>query len=174
MDFRKHHFILQTVKSLREEGSWTGKTHVQKSLFLIEALTSVDVPFAFVLYMHGPYSFEIEEEMAQMRSYNALAIDPTPEYGVSISPGQMATYVEKHSSMTPGESDAIIRVCRFVGRKGVAELEKLATAAWIWKNEGITAPEAVASRLSQLKPHIPAPDAKAAFLELQTSGLLIA
>jgi uncharacterized protein YwgA len=57
MDYKKASLVLAVIRSLKQHGSWTGKTHVQKSLFLIKAATQIDVPFTFVLFKHGPYSF---------------------------------------------------------------------------------------------------------------------
>ena len=57
MDFKKHAFILAVIESLHKYGSWTGKTHVHKSLSLLRDRGNIDVPFSFVLYRHGPYSF---------------------------------------------------------------------------------------------------------------------
>lgn len=167
MEFRKHLFILRTIEQLQKSGSWTGKTHVQKSLYLVQALTRVAVPFEFVLYMHGPYSFDVEEELAQMKSYTAIEIAPVPAYGVIIRPGNMAPYVKDKANLTAEEESAIERVCRFVGNKRVAELEKTATAAWIRTKEHRISPVDVANRLNELKPHIPVASAKIAYEQLR-------
>jgi len=66
MDFRKHAYVLAIVDCLHENGSWTGKTHVQKSLSLLRDRGEVEVPFEFVLYRHGPYSFEVESAIEEM------------------------------------------------------------------------------------------------------------
>lgn len=166
MNFRKHLFILRTIESLKENGSWTGKTHVQKSLFLLEASSRVEVPFQFVLYRHGPYSFEIEEELELMRSYGAIALEPILGYGVMLQRGQMADFVKREASLRPEEECAIREVCQFVGRKVVAELEKVATAAWIRSREGLTVPDSIAHRLHFLKPHISIDEARLADRQL--------
>jgi len=87
MDYRKPSLVLAVIRSLKLHGSWTGKTHVQKSLFLIKTATQIDVPFTFVLFKHGPYSFELETELEQMKSYLAITSEPDPNgYGVVLSP----------------------------------------------------------------------------------------
>ena len=63
MDFKKHAIILAVIDALHRHGSWTGKTHVQKALSLLRDAGSTEVPFQFVLYKHGPYSFDIEDEL---------------------------------------------------------------------------------------------------------------
>ena len=45
MNFQKHAVILAVIEGLKNAGSWTGKTHVQKSLFLAQAARAFEVPF---------------------------------------------------------------------------------------------------------------------------------
>jgi hypothetical protein len=55
---------------------------------------------------------------------------------------------------------AVEFICHFVGRKGVVELEPLATAVWIRTREGIVQSDKVAVRLHELKPHVRLQDAE--------------
>jgi hypothetical protein len=155
MEFSKHALILDIVEGLKREGSWTGKTHVQKALFLLGASGVLRVPFEFVLYKHGPYSFDAEAELEQMKSYAALD-SRTVEgwYGAVLSPGANAPLIKRLCPLPANAREAVEFVCRSVGRKTVAELEPLATAAWIRTREGIVEPDAVVERLRQLKPHV--------------------
>lgn len=167
MDFKKHAFILGVVKALHEQSSWTGKTHIQKSLSLLHDSGKVSVPFQFVLYKHGPYSFDIEAELEEMQSYDAVEIKPNMEgYGVVVREGENAKFVKKVESLTEEEVQAIENVCKFVGSRNVTELERLATASWIRAQEHITDTSDVARRLHELKPHILIPDAKNADMEV--------
>ena len=163
MHIHKHAIILATIEKLSQHGSWTGKTHVQKALSLLRDTKSIDVPFQFVLYKHGPFSFDIVDELEQMQSYDAIRIDPNPEgYGVVLSPGDMAHYVREHAPLQSDEIAAIQQTCQFVGDRKMLELERLATASWIRHQEYQTDPENVARRLHELKPHISLADAREA------------
>ena len=84
MEIKKHAIILGVIESLNEHESWTGKTHVQKALWLLSAVGDIEVPFRFVLYKHGPYSFDVEEESEQMKGYAAVTVDTIPGMGVSL------------------------------------------------------------------------------------------
>lgn len=167
MDFKKHAWILAVIEGLRKHESWTGKTHVQKTLYLIEAATLSKPPFEFVLYKHGPYSFDAESAIEEMESYGAIAIEPVPGYGVTITPGPMAEYVRAKVQLGTKEQRAMAKVCKFAGSRNVANLERLATAAWIRKKEGRTKDNDVACRLNEIKPHISVEQAKVADQELQ-------
>jgi hypothetical protein len=155
MQFDKHALILAVVEGLKQQGSWTGKTHVQKALFLLDASGRWIVPFRFVLYKHGPYSFDAEAELEQMKSYSALKSDTVEGwYGAVLSPGTNAPLVKRLSPLPGATQEAVEFICRSVGRKKVNELEPLATAAWIRTREGVVDPYKVAERLLQLKPHV--------------------
>jgi len=162
MDFRKHAFILSVVKCLHEHGSWTGKTHVQKSLSLLRDRGDVEVPFVFVLYRHGPYSFEVESGIEEMRSYGAIELEPVQGSGVIIHLGSMAQYVFERGKLSALEIEAIRGVCKYVDARNVLELERLATASWIRSQEKVRSSQDVVKRLTTLKPHISSKDAEQA------------
>ncbi|HET6884435.1 MAG TPA: hypothetical protein VFI31_30055 [Pirellulales bacterium] len=166
MEFKRHSFILAVIDALHDHGSWTGKTHVQKALSLLHDAGEVEVPFKFVLYKHGPYSFDVEEELEQVQSYGAVAIDTNVRgYGVVLHSGKMANYAREAAPLSADEQAAIERVCAFVGQKNVVELERLATAAWIRRREKLDTTEKVVGRLRKLKPHVTAAEAACADAE---------
>jgi hypothetical protein len=163
MEFKKHAFILEVIEGLHRQGSWTGKTHVQKALSLLRDKGEVNVPFGFVLYRHGPYSFDIQAELDEMRSYGAIEVEPNMQgYGVVLRSGNMAEFVKKQTLLNHMEIKAIEDVCAFVDGRNVIELERIATASWIRKQEHYKTPEEVVNRLVQLKPHVPKSDAEKA------------
>jgi uncharacterized protein YwgA len=166
MDFHRHALILAMVEKLRAMESRTGKTPIIKGLFLAKA-AGLDVPFELFLYKHGPYSTDVEDNLDQMKSYGAIEVEPAFDgYGVRLSPGVNASFVKKQVSLSPEEQATIERVCRFICHKNVSQLERLATAAWIRKEEGIEDTDQVAKRLNQLKPHINLSDAREADREI--------
>jgi hypothetical protein len=163
MRFDKHALILAVVEGLRQQGSWTGKTHVQKTLFLLDASGFLKTSFNFVLYKHGPYSFDFVTELEQMKSYAALNCDTAERWhGVRLSPGMNTPFVKRAAPLPDTTQKAIELACHFVGTKGVVELEPLATAVWIRTREHVVDPEKVALRLHQLKPHVAVHDAQSA------------
>jgi hypothetical protein len=166
VDFKKHSLILSVIQGLNEKGSWTGKTHVQKTLFLLHSAIGKRLPFEFILYKHGPFSFDVEEEMEQMRGYEAIHQTPIAGYGVTLKPGEMTEFLHEIAPLDPDEITAIEKVCRFVDSKDVKELERLATAAWIRSEEGLTDHDEIATRLHFLKPHISEEAAKSASEEV--------
>jgi uncharacterized protein YwgA len=173
MNFHHHALVLEVVSQLHANGSWTGKTHVQKAFFLLQSrsalqkktdftenkLTSHDSPFEFVLYRHGPYSFELEHAIEEMSSYKALRIEPMNSYGVSLWGSTNVAFLREKAPLTEEEKAEINSVCRFIGNHDVKTLEQWATAVWIRQREGICETPEVAKRLHEVKPHISVADA---------------
>lgn len=155
MEYRKHALILAVVEGLRENGSWTGRTHVQKALFLLGASGKVDVPFNYVLYKHGPFSFDLDEEIEVMRSYAAISVAPQRGFGVTLSPSSKSSHAKLKAPLSPNEERVIADMCAKIGASNVSSLERLATAAWIRTREKLHDEDEIASRLHDLKPHIP-------------------
>lgn len=47
-------WVTETVRALQAAGSWTGRIHIHKTLFLAQALKlTSDVPFQFEMYHYG-------------------------------------------------------------------------------------------------------------------------
>ena len=155
MRFDKHALILAVVEGLRQQGNWTGKTHVQNALFLLDASGRLKTPFNFVLYQSGPYPLDFIAEFEEMKSYAALKLDVTDgRYGVRLVPGVKAAEVKQRSPLSAEVREAVESICRFVGDKNVAELGPLATAVWIRTREEISVPAEVMARLRELKSYV--------------------
>ena len=71
MRFDNHALILAVVEGLRQQGNWTGETHVQDTLFLLEASGLVKTQFKFVRYPSGPYPLDFIAEFEEMKSHRA-------------------------------------------------------------------------------------------------------
>ncbi len=155
MDFNKHALVLKVVQELSRQDRWSGKTHVQKTLFLLDASDRIEVPFQYILYKHGPYSFDLEEELEEMKSYDAIRTELIAHgYGPSLRPGPMVSYVTRKATLPPEQGEFIRLACELTAHRKVAELERLATAAWVRSREAVTDAQEVATHVRELKPHV--------------------
>jgi hypothetical protein len=154
MEYSKHQIILEAIEALKKEGSWTGKTHVQKTLAMTSFLFNEDFPFEFVLYKHGPYSFDVDQELDQMLSYDAVRLVPHGGYGPSLSPSKGSGFPTAFGDADEETMHQVKRVAKFVGSRNVVELEALATAAWIRTKENLVNEDETRVRLKELKPHL--------------------
>jgi hypothetical protein len=145
-------------------GSWCGETHIQKATLLLQDMMGVDSSFEFILYRHGPFSFDLRYELSSMQADNLLELTIRREgYGPTYAPTRFSEiYLERFPKTTSRYIEQVRFVAGELGDKGVADLEKLATAFFIFDREGIVPIGERAERLVDLKPHISLPDARSA------------
>ncbi len=149
--------LLSLIEKLRSEGSWCGETHVQKATYFLEELLGVPLGFDFTLYKHGPYSFDLSDEITALRADRLLKLDPQPYlYGPHIIPGDESGQVKRQYPSTIEEySWPTTFVAKKLGRMNVADLERVATALYVIRDPNV-APDvdAQAQRIHELKPHV--------------------
>jgi uncharacterized protein YwgA len=158
--------LLRLNEELRKSGSWAGETHMQKTSFFLQELLEVPLDFHFVLYKHGPFSFDLRDELTFMRAQGFFQLEPQYPYGPSLVAGAKGDLLSKAFGQAVERYVAAIRfVSQKLGAKTVAELERTATAFYISSRESRVAD--VAERLTSLKPHITLPEARVAVLEAE-------
>ena len=59
--------VIKLLDALKKNGSWCGETHIQKAVFFLKAIKKVPVDFNFILYKHGPFSFDLRDHLPLMR-----------------------------------------------------------------------------------------------------------
>jgi uncharacterized protein YwgA len=162
----KSTIVLQAMQSLKDEGSWCGETHVQKTIYLCQELLGVPSHFKYVLYKHGPYSFQLSDYIQSLISDELVQVMARPPYGPSLDLSSDGKSLVAVSNSTKEYVDGILKLSKRVSNKNVAELEKLATAIFVKRHN--LADETIDSRaqaLSKLKPHISIEAAKSAVRE---------
>jgi hypothetical protein len=159
--------LLDLAVELRGHGSWTGETHIQKATYLLQELLGLPTEFKFVLYKHGPFSFDVKETLDQMEAVRLIDLQEQPyPYGPKIAEGANAQRFRASTHTAQEHLQKIKFVSRELGNAGVAELERIATALFVTLDSEV-APEGRAQKLVQLKPHVQLQDSEAAFVRLE-------
>jgi hypothetical protein len=160
--------ILTLAEELRAVGSWCGETHFQKTTYVLQDLCGVPLGFRFVLYKHGPYSFDLADLITEMRADQLVSIESRHPCGVTISPGPNAAIVASIAP-EPGRRFqlAIQFVAKRLGPMRVAELEKIATARWVTRECPQCPQEECANHISELKPHISLEESRKAIADME-------
>lgn len=155
--------ILAMVDTLREQGSWAGETHVQKAMFFLDKKCAVPTGYDFVLYKHGPYSFELHDSLATLFSSCLLEHQIQPPYGPRIRlTASGEAFLKQNADQLALAHTPIQTVAQWFEKKGVSDLEKLATALWL-RNETPGADDAdLAQAMHRIKPHISPVEARQA------------
>lgn len=148
--------LCHLTDALREAGSWCGETHLQKAVFLLDEGRQVPLAYRFVLYKYGPFSFDLREDVGELRAEGFLGLEPPPAgYGPRLEVGRRGRQVMQRFSPTIEQyADAVAEVVEFVGTRGVSGLERLATGVYLVLREGGDADEALAQKLCGIKPHV--------------------
>lgn len=158
--------VLYTMQSLKGEGSWCGETHVQKTLFLCQEVMGVPSHFKFILYKHGPYSFELSEHLQGLIADDMICVLTRPPYGPTLGIVEEARSIAARVERRDRVAERIAFMSKKLSQKGVADLEKLATAVYVNKKHGSKVPiEKRTEILVSLKPHVSVEAARDAFAE---------
>ena len=156
--------LTRLIEKLRERGSWCGETHVQKATFFLQDLMQVPLGFDYILYKHGPYSFDLRDEITALRADELVTLEPQWPFGPRIAPTDRSEYIQGIFSKTLKKYDYPISfVAEKLGDKGVTDLERIATAFYVTQHAkaGASVDER-AKQLTEFKPHIPRESARTA------------
>jgi uncharacterized protein YwgA len=129
----RHALITHLVSAMQDAESWCGRTHIQKTLYTFQTLFhpggELEVPF--ILYKHGPYSFALDEDLAEMQFYGGLE-RKEQLYGARYKPGQGARALrERFGAGVERWLPHVQFVAQRVARKNVRELEALCTLIFV-------------------------------------------
>lgn len=161
--------ITQLLDELHQQGSWCGETHVQKSVYFLQALLNVPTDYEFILYKHGPFSFELKDALSEFRADGLIDLIAQPyPYGPSYAAtktGEM--FVLRYPNTLGRHKKQIANAAKITGKKRVKELEQLATALWVTREAGLSVePKKRAEDLHDLKPHVSLQEASAAITSI--------
>ena len=160
--------VVETIARLRSHGSWAGETHVQKSLFFLKNLLRVPLNYNFVLYKHGPYSFDLHHDVGKMRAYNFIGLEPRLPYGPSFTHGDMAGKLLTRFGRTIKKHEhAIEFIASNFGNANVRELERYATALFVDLEFPNETPAHLVKKITELKPHIDEEEAAVAVQSIE-------
>ena len=125
---KKAAILTRLIDELSKKNSWCGETHVQKAAFFMQELTKVPMDFKFIMYKHGPFSFDLRDEITSLRADDFLKLEPKWP-GTRLCPTERCKYIQ---GLYPKTLDKYKQKIEFVatqiGDKSTGELECLATA----------------------------------------------
>lgn len=141
---------------LKARGSWSGETHLQKAAFLLQEALGVPLEYDFTLYKHGPFSFDLRDDIHALRADGLLGLEPRPQpYGPTIVTTPQTELLERRFPKTRERyRSKVTAVADLVGDKGVVSLERVATAFLLMRRHPDFEDDEVALELRRVKPHI--------------------
>jgi hypothetical protein len=167
-DTQKDVLLLSFIGCLKNKGSWCGETHIQKGTYFYQELMGVPLGFEFILYKHGPFSFDLKDKLTALRADLLLNVTSRPPYGPSIVLGENSEAVLERFPKTRAcfrEREEFL-ASRLASKK-VDELERLGTAFLVLREklpQGSVDERAL--KIHELKPHVSVDLAREAVLEV--------
>jgi uncharacterized protein YwgA len=156
------------AEGLRERENWCGETHLQKAVYFLQEMLGAPVGYGFVLYKHGPFSFDLRDELEGMVADGLLRREPqSPPYGPRLAVTEQASRLQSMYPRTLARyKDYLNFVADRLAAKGVSDLERLSTALYVSKEKGGASIDERAEMLLAIKPHISESLARAAVAEV--------
>ncbi len=156
LDKKGTSLILALTRELREHGSWCGETHLQKAMYFVSEHAKIPMDLEFVLYKHGPYSFDFHDMLAMLFAHCLLENESCPPYGPRICLSTSGeAFLATHEEEVTDVQDMVRTIAAWFGSSGVMELERRATALWLQNKYPATQEQELARKLHEIKPHIP-------------------
>lgn len=149
--------LVTLVDAMKQQGSWCGETNIQKACYFLQDMTHVPLRFEFILYRYGPYSFELTDELTALLADSILDLTmPDPRYGPCYGRGRLGDLIVSRFPKTISRfRQEIDFVASRLGHRGIAELERLATALYVTSGANAkSSSDERASEVTSLKPHI--------------------
>jgi uncharacterized protein YwgA len=156
------------IQKLRTHGSWCGETHLQKATYLLQYMMKVPFGFEFILYKHGPFSFDLRDDLTALRADGLIKLEPQRPYGPRLEAAPECAYIQELFSSTILKYENVIEfVSGKLAEKGVADLERLTTAFFVTRGSvDKQCVNARAAELNRIKPHISIESATSAVSEI--------
>ena len=132
--------------------------------------TATPTGFEFILYMYGPFSFDLSDELTSIRADGLLKIAVQYPYGPKLVPTDAAEAVQKRFPKTMQKyGKPVVFIASKIGAKTVADLEKLATALYVERKYDLDDEDidSWARQMNALKSHVSLDAARAAIEDLQ-------
>ena len=143
--------ICRLVDAMQLAESWAGETQIHKCVYFLQNLLDVPAGYDFILYKHGPFSFDLQRELASMMARLQLEVEPRRNHGPSFKLGLRGRLQLDRAERY---DNAINFAAKELSTKDVRTLERLSTTFFVQsQNPGLNDYQ-IARRVNELKPHI--------------------
>jgi uncharacterized protein YwgA len=147
--------VLAAISILSHRSPRIGRTHIHKFLYLAEAWRILPATHTFTLYLHGPYSHDLDASLQALQAAGIVkAIPDAGGYGARYS---LAAGFDKYPPtdwVDPPVLAKLELLASEIASKGVRELEAMATAELVRRRDESAEPDLIVGVVKALKPHL--------------------
>jgi len=156
-ELREAAVIATLIDRIAGTGRFCGETMVQKSVFFLKELFHVPVSAAFQLYYYGPFSFDLRDQLQGMQADDFVKVKPH-QFGATFVPGERYALLQRQFPKTIAKHErALGFVAQELAKRGVGQLEPLATALFLTRQHPAGSVDERARELHAVKPHVDLP-----------------
>lgn len=152
------------AKELASKGGWCGLTHLQKAMFFLQQVCGVPITYDFILYKHGPFAFDLQDELTGFLADHIFELVPMPSSSASYRPTSLGDSLKERfgNAAEPYES-SLVAVAELISSMPLGQLERFSMALLLTlRGEGQRSPADRARELHKIRPHVSLEEAAAA------------
>lgn len=148
--------VALVVRELRKASDRVGRTHIHKTIYLAQTWLQFPEQHQFSLYLHGPYSRDLDGEIQALEAVGIVSAQRDPSgYGARYDADETyAEYAKSQTGLDEGRLAGLAIVAQELAPMPVRQLEALATAEFVRRSDPAPVDEEVVSAVLELKPHL--------------------
>jgi hypothetical protein len=156
--------IVARVETTRR---FCGETLLQKSAYFLKELFGAPISAPFRIYYYGPFSFDLRDTLGTMEALEIVQTAPH-EFGATYRAGKRYPQLEQRFQRTLERLEpGLAWVQRELVPLKVKELEPLATALFLRRENASASADQLAGRLHEIKPHVSVDAARGALKRVE-------
>ncbi len=153
-ELRDSAILGRVVERVEVTNRFCGETLLQKSAYFLKEMFGAPISAPFRIYYYGPFSFDLRDTLVTMEALDIVQTAPH-EWGATYKIGKRYEQVEQQFHRTLERLEPGIEwVLRELAPLGVKDLEPLATALFLRRENDKASLDDLAERLHQIKPHV--------------------
>lgn len=148
----KRALLAKLLQYIGKTGSWPSETQLQKCVYFMQSLLNVNTGYRFVLYMHGTYSFDINEVLTWMKSRKEFDVEDYKVWELKLRLTENGEIIAReHTNF----ADQMQWVSSRIAPMDTTDLERVSTASLLKLGAPDWTDQRIAREINRLKPHIP-------------------
>lgn len=147
--------VVAALAALNSHGDRIGRTHIHKLIYLAQTWSILPALHPFSLYLHGPYSRELDGELMALRAAGFVRATPDPSgYGSRYAANPSYVDAARRAIGSPQVLKRLDVVAATLAPLSVRMLEAISTAEYVRQSRrALNQAEQVAA-VRELKPHL--------------------
>ncbi len=147
----RYALLLKVIEELNRAGSWSGNTHVQKTVNLVQSVLGREI-YRFIIHHYGPYSFELKDDLERLVN-SGLVERSFDEFGYHYRVTEEGLRYLQNIGLDRKTTHVIEKITTLFGKAPTYILELFSTVDYALTKFGDAGDDPVVKHVKKLKPH---------------------